>query len=110
MTEPKSIHFEGACPFLTCLETGPHDHEVCPVCDAVRYANLFCNTCRQKMNQRHGWNLPMIPQQELDEMKIPPPVTYSPDVYTIPSPEEATCQESKRCTANPATSAVATGT
>ncbi len=40
------MHFDGACPFLTCLEAGPHDHEICPDCGAVRYGNIYCLTCR----------------------------------------------------------------
>ena len=91
------MHFDRACPFLLCPEVGPHDHGICPTCQAVRYGNLGCNACRAKMNQRHGWNLPMISQEELDEMKIPPPVTYSPTVYDVSQllEEEATCRESK---------------
>lgn len=49
MNEPdteKYVHFDGPCPFLMCLETGPHDHPICPDCGAVRYGNLFCKTCR----------------------------------------------------------------
>jgi hypothetical protein len=46
MTEPKTIHFDGPCPFLTCLEEGPHDHPICPDCGAVRYGNLYCPTSR----------------------------------------------------------------
>lgn len=45
MTE--TAHFPGSCPYLLCLETGPHDHPVCPDCGAVRYGNIFCITCRQ---------------------------------------------------------------
>ena len=42
-----TIRFEGPCPFLTCLETNPHEHEICPDCGAVRYGNLYCATCRE---------------------------------------------------------------
>ena len=35
------------CPFLTCLVPDPHTHPVCPQCDAVRYGNIFCDTCRR---------------------------------------------------------------
>jgi hypothetical protein len=70
MTKPKTIHFDGPCPFLTCLEPGPHDHEVCPTCQTVRYGNLYCNTCRERINDARGWNLPMFTQKELDEMKM----------------------------------------
>lgn len=97
MTEPApTMHFDGPCLFLTCLETGPHDHEICPTCRALRYGNLFCNTCRERINKARGWNLPMFTQDELDELKVPPPVVYSPDVYDVSQLlEEAKCQGSK---------------
>lgn len=44
--EQKFVHFDGPCPFLLCMETGPHDHGVCPECGAVRYGNISCPTCR----------------------------------------------------------------
>jgi hypothetical protein len=47
MSEVKEVQFDGPCPFLTCGEKGPHSHPVCPECGAVRYGNLFCETCRQ---------------------------------------------------------------
>lgn len=34
------------CPFLLCLERGPHEHAVCWLCEAVRYGNAFCPACR----------------------------------------------------------------
>lgn len=40
-----SIFIDGSCWFLTCLETGPHGHDMCPDCGAVRFGNLFCRTC-----------------------------------------------------------------
>lgn len=40
-----SILIGGPCPFLTCLETGPHGHDVCPECDAVRFGNPYCRHC-----------------------------------------------------------------
>jgi len=40
------VHFDGPCPFLLCLATGPHSHPVCPECGAIRYGNLFCGICR----------------------------------------------------------------
>jgi hypothetical protein len=39
-------HSDGPCPFLTCLQTEPHDHPICPECGAVRWGNMFCETCR----------------------------------------------------------------
>lgn len=39
------MHFDGPCPFLTCLRNGPHEHPACELCGAVRYGNLFCDTC-----------------------------------------------------------------
>ena len=55
----KTMHFDGPCPLLTCQETGPHDHEVCPECGSVRHGNITCNTCRRWMNAKFGWDLPM---------------------------------------------------
>jgi hypothetical protein len=40
------MKFAGVCPFLTCLQTGPHIHPDCEVCGAVGFGNLFCSTCR----------------------------------------------------------------
>lgn len=40
------VHFDGSCPFLFCLKTGPHDHPVCEKCGAVRYGNFRCDTCQ----------------------------------------------------------------
>jgi len=42
----KEITFEGSCPFLFCLKTEAHSHPVCPECGAVRYGNLYCETCK----------------------------------------------------------------
>jgi hypothetical protein len=44
----EAVHFDGPCPFLTCLDSAPHDHPVCPDCGAVRYGNMFCATCRRE--------------------------------------------------------------
>jgi hypothetical protein len=38
-------HFEGSCPFLTCTERGPHLHEACESCGALRHGNFNCLTC-----------------------------------------------------------------
>lgn len=46
MPKPKTWWCDGQCPFLTCEEMGPHSHPICPDCEAVRYGNLFCATCR----------------------------------------------------------------
>jgi hypothetical protein len=35
------------CPFLMCLETGPHTHPICPTCGAVRYGAIQCTTCAE---------------------------------------------------------------
>lgn len=43
----KTISFDGPCPFLMCLKTDPHEHPVCPECDAVRFGNMNCKTCRE---------------------------------------------------------------
>lgn len=42
----KTVHFEGVCPFLTCLLTNPHDHYICPKCGALRFGALDCKVCR----------------------------------------------------------------
>lgn len=39
------IHFDGPCLFLTCFEADPHDHSVCPECDACSFGNMFCAWC-----------------------------------------------------------------
>lgn len=44
----KTIHFEGPCPFLLCLEAGPHEHPICPACGAVNYGNVSCSVCRSE--------------------------------------------------------------
>ena len=33
------------CPFLTCLKRGPHTHEACESCGAVRHGSLNCLEC-----------------------------------------------------------------
>lgn len=40
-----AVFTDGPCPLLTCLDTGPHGHDICPECKAVRFGNLFCRTC-----------------------------------------------------------------
>ena len=45
--EVKTIHFDGLCPFLLCLESGPHAHPICPECGAVRDGNINCPTCER---------------------------------------------------------------
>ena len=42
----QQVYFDGPCPFLTCFESGPHDHPVCPDCRAMRWGNASCPTCR----------------------------------------------------------------
>jgi hypothetical protein len=39
------VRFEGTCPFVGCAKTYPHEHSTCPDCGAVRFGNMFCNTC-----------------------------------------------------------------
>jgi hypothetical protein len=46
ITGTNAIFIDGPCPLLSCLDTGPHGHDICPACDAVQYGNLFCATCR----------------------------------------------------------------
>ncbi len=57
----KRIHFDGPCPFLTCLKTEPHSHPVCPVCGGVRYGNMFCEECQK--------NRPEIDREIMEEWK-----------------------------------------
>lgn len=42
---PTAVFVDGPCPFLTCLDAGPHGHDICPECSAVRFGNAFCATC-----------------------------------------------------------------
>lgn len=47
INQPDAPAFTPAdCPALTCLAEGPHCHMVCPKCGAVRFGNLYCETCR----------------------------------------------------------------
>lgn len=45
ISSPSAVFVDGPCPFLTCLNTGPHGHDICPDCGAVRFGNAFCATC-----------------------------------------------------------------
>lgn len=40
-----AVFTDGPCPFLACLDAGPHGHDICPACGAVRFGNAFCATC-----------------------------------------------------------------
>jgi hypothetical protein len=43
----KTVHFDGPCPFLLCLVTEPHDHQVCPEHGTVSTTVEFkCFQCR----------------------------------------------------------------
>jgi uncharacterized OB-fold protein len=55
LRKDKTLDFDGPCPFLSCVEDGPHEHPVCEKCGAVRYGNMFCERCREewKLNQPH---------------------------------------------------------
>lgn len=46
----KYVEYDGPCPFLTCLATGPHKHPICPKCGAVRYGNIYCDECRRNVD------------------------------------------------------------
>jgi hypothetical protein len=52
MGKAKKMDFDGPCPFLTCFETLPHSHPVCPVCGAVRYGNINCSECKKHSKQK----------------------------------------------------------
>lgn len=41
-----NVELPGPCPFLLCVQTGPHSHSICPECGAVRHGNIGCKTCR----------------------------------------------------------------
>lgn len=41
-----ATHFEGACPFITCLALYPHDHYICPRCGSLRFGNSSCGLCK----------------------------------------------------------------
>ena len=67
MTEsaaPEPVRIDGFCPFLTCLQDGPHTHEVCATCGAVRHGNCFycpeCNTVTNAIWAANGWD-PTVP-------------------------------------------------
>lgn len=47
----KGMAFDGPCPFLTCQKLGPHSHGICPKCGAVRFGNIFCETCEKYRRQ-----------------------------------------------------------
>jgi hypothetical protein len=36
------------CPFLTCQQDGPHAHDDCWLCEALRAGNAFCGACRAR--------------------------------------------------------------
>lgn len=41
------MYFDGSCPFLLCIEQEPHTHPICPLCGAVKFGNVCCETCRK---------------------------------------------------------------
>lgn len=45
ISTPTAVLFDGPCMFLTCLDDGPHGHDVCPTCEAIKFGNAFCRTC-----------------------------------------------------------------
>jgi len=47
MTDPKRLTFFASCPFLFCNRPLPHSHGICPSCEAVRFGNVSCATCRE---------------------------------------------------------------
>lgn len=87
MTE--TMHFDGMCPFLTCLETESHDHEICPECDAVRYGNFYCNTCRERINVARGWNLPSSAKMIWRRARQRIAQSGRGHVLSLPTPDEA---------------------
>ncbi len=56
--QAKTVDFDGPCPFLTCLNSEPHSHDVCPECGAVRYGNFFCDFCRKKCQELREKGIP----------------------------------------------------
>lgn len=54
-----TIHLDGPCPMVSCLKTGPHDHESCPDCGAVDFGNPLCPTCKSEVGVTYRaarWN------------------------------------------------------
>jgi hypothetical protein len=51
------MHFDGPCPFLTCLIAEAHDHGICPDCGAVRFGSTFCPTCQSTRAELAAWGL-----------------------------------------------------
>lgn len=50
------MKFDGSCPFLTCLETPPHEHTACVRCGALRHGNAFCSECRSHWQGGDPWS------------------------------------------------------
>lgn len=51
ISTPSAVFIDGPCPSLTCFDTGPHGHDICPDCTAVRYGNTCCPTCVRSCDQ-----------------------------------------------------------
>jgi len=47
----KTVHFDSVCPFLVCHASGPHDHPVCALCEAVNWGNMRCVECQRNRPQ-----------------------------------------------------------
>lgn len=45
ISTPDAVILDGPCMFLFCLDDGPHGHDICPDCGAVRFGNASCATC-----------------------------------------------------------------
>ena len=45
---PKTMKFDGPCPFGVCRIHVPHEHAICSECGAVRYGNIYCDTCKKE--------------------------------------------------------------
>ena len=54
-THEKTVDFDGPCPFLLCLEKGPHSHPICPKCGTIDYKNIYgktsCDFCKKKRRE-----------------------------------------------------------
>ncbi len=61
------VVFDGLCPCISCPETGPHSHPICPKCGAVKFGNANCEECRSywkrfevkviSIRPRHFWHI-----------------------------------------------------
>lgn len=44
--------WDGPCPYVSCVEQGPHHHPVCATCGADNHGNASCATCVRARDPR----------------------------------------------------------